>query len=75
MGQPCEAMALLPHEQLMGAPEYSVSQHVWVPTTFLVGLLLPSSEMGAWTRAPRKPERQGITLSGRMTPSRVKHPG
>lgn len=48
-GQPCEAMALLPHDQLTGAPEQGVSQHVQVPTIFLLGLLLPGSELAAWT--------------------------
>lgn len=51
-GQPREAMALLSHDQFTGAPEQGVSQNIHVPTTFLVGLLLPSSELGAGTRAP-----------------------
>lgn len=66
-------MALLPHEQLMGAPQQGVSQHVLVPTHFLEGF---SCLAQSWVNGPSIPECQstGITLSGRMTLLRVKCP-
>lgn len=57
LGPPCEAMALVPHDQSKGSPEQGVLQHGHMPTTLLVGLLLPSSVLGTWPGAPRKPER------------------
>lgn len=57
LGTPCEAMALVPPDQPQGAPEQGVLQHGQIPTTLLVGLLLPSSVLGTWPGAPRKPER------------------
>lgn len=46
LGTPCEAMASVPHDQPKGAPEQGVLQHGQIPTTLLVGLLLPSSVLG-----------------------------
>lgn len=52
LGTPCEAMASLPHDQAKGAPEQGVPQLSQIPTTLLVGLLLPISILGPWPGAP-----------------------
>lgn len=48
---PCEAIALLPHDQPKEAPEQDFPQHSQILTNFLVGLLLPSSVLGTWPGA------------------------